>query len=77
MGKYAMGRPGLFSPRRVEPLDCFLAQHRLFFGPAPPVYGGAACPLPLADQELDSPDGSPLSEASLIVYFFIRGNLLK
>jgi hypothetical protein len=25
-----MSRPGLFSSRRIEPLDCFLAQHRLF-----------------------------------------------
>jgi hypothetical protein len=77
MEKYTMGRPGLFSSHRVEPLDCFLVQHRLFFAPAPPVYGGAACPIPLADQELNSSDGSPFPDAGLIVYFFIRGNLLK
>jgi hypothetical protein len=35
-------------------LGCFL-QHRLFFAPALPVYGGAACPISLADQELNSP----------------------
>jgi hypothetical protein len=30
MEKYTMGRPELSSSRRVEPLDGFLAQHRLF-----------------------------------------------
>jgi hypothetical protein len=35
-------------------LDCFLVQQRLIFAPAPPVYGGAACPILFAGRELNS-----------------------